>query len=167
MLMVVPGTSRVRTAYACSAGDDFDPIASSEVIVAGRVTSWAELPGIPSPLNVPGKGSGDYRTIGVVIEVDLTLKGEPLKKVTAIDSYMFAGSRWVGTSCAIFDADPTGRYVVLGLWRGEDGYRHLDGLRTFFIGEQPAGEGYERALERLDGLPQIAPPVTGTGGLLR
>jgi hypothetical protein len=162
-------TSAVRpipTAYACSAGPDFDPIAESDLIIGGWVVGWRERPDIPSPLNGNAKSGVDYKSLGMLIDVDRVFKGSPVKRVEAVDSYIPYGTRWLGTSCAIFGGDPTGLYVILGLWRGEDGYLHPNSLRTFFIGENPSGEGYDYAMRRLEGLPAIGPPRTGSGGLV-
>ena len=164
--LVLSLTSAVRptpAAYACTPDPDFDAIASSDVIVSGWVTGWQERVDIPSPFNV-GEKSRDYKSLGVIIEVDRVFKGSPSPRVQAVDSYMIAGNRWVGSSCAAFGADPTGQYVILGLRRGEDGSLHPSSLRTFYIGDGPSGEGYDDAMRRLDGLRAILPPKTGSAG---
>ena len=72
----------VTPARACSAGPDYDPVADSEVIVAGRFTGWRLLENArrwdpkteAEPIDDP-KYYGSYDAIRVHMVVDRVYKG--------------------------------------------------------------------------------------------
>lgn len=153
---------------ACSVGPDFNPVESSEVIVKGTVVRWEE---VSSP-----SGPGIYQPIRLTIQVDSILKGEPAQVLYVYDVASLIrrdqgpiGGTWGGSggACGAFDFDPTGKYVVLGLWRSDDGALQSVRPQTFFIGDRSELTSKREAamLERLSGFGLIVPPSTGTGGL--
>lgn len=153
-----------RRAYACSAGPDYDPVAESDVIVEGRFLGW-EILADQQPQSI-------YSTVEVEMSVERVHKGDVVGNVVSLvdsrslvrqgeESYVWSGA---GGSCGAFDFDPTGKYAVTGLSQREDGTYVPGRLRTFFIGEGPAGEGYEHALERMASFPGAADlPSLGSG----
>ena len=151
--------------HACSAGPDWDPVAESAVVVAGRLTGWEEVSDDVLP---------NFKPIRVHMNVDRVYKGPPgLTDISFVDSasLYFTPSApedlmWAGSSgaCGAFDSDPTGVYAVMGLWEAPDGELHAGRLHTFFFGEEPGGQDYERALERMASFPAAAAlPALGTG----
>ncbi|MCH7698877.1 MAG: hypothetical protein IH865_08075 [Chloroflexi bacterium] len=151
--------------HACSAGPDWDPVAESAVVVAGRLTGWEEVSDDVLP---------NFKPIRVHMNVDRVYKGPPgLTDISFVDSaslYFTASApedlMWAGSSgaCGAFDSDPTGVYAVMGLWEAPDGELHAGRLHTFFFGEEPGGQDYERALERMASFPAAAAlPALGTG----
>ena len=157
-----------KAVFACSTGPDFNPVESSEVIVMGTVTGWEE---VSSPSGPP-----TFQPIRLAIQVDRMLKGPPADVLYAYDVASLIrhdqgpiAGKWAGAggACGALDHDPAGKYVVLGLWRSEDGSLVTNRLRTFFIGDKTAlTEEREAAiLERLSGFGLITPPITGSGGL--
>ncbi|MPZ48301.1 MAG: hypothetical protein GEU75_03145 [Dehalococcoidia bacterium] len=161
-----------RPAYACSAGDDFNPVSSSEVIVMGTITGWQP---VTAPANIPTHST--FQTVEVTISVDRTLKGTPVSSLVAVDTSSLiregqgpAGA-WVGSSgaCGAFNADPTGMYVLMGLSRTDGGALRTHLLHTFYIGEkdQLSGPRYERIRERLAAYGLTTLPALGSGGDLR
>jgi hypothetical protein len=155
---LVPLLAPVAPAFACSAGDDFDPIAGSELVVGGWVIAWQDRPDLST--------MGELHAVAIDLQVDRVFKGTLPAGFEVIDngSYMPGADGWFGGlgACGSFDADPTGSYVIAGLSRAEDGTYQMNRLRTFFVGKAPSGSNYETALARLS---RIAPPVTGNGGL--
>jgi hypothetical protein len=153
------GTFSPRTAYACSAGDDFDPIGSADLVVGGWITGWHERPELST--------MGELQAVEVEINVERVFKGPLPADLVIVDtgSYFPRAAGWYGGSgaCGSFDADPSGLYVVAGLTWAEDGTYRMNRLRTLFLGQTASGLYYDKAVTRLT---QIAPPVTGSGGLL-
>jgi hypothetical protein len=158
-----------RGVYACSAGDDFNPVESSEVVVAGYVTGWDE---VSSPAGPP-----TYQPVRLTIQVDRMLKGAAQDFLYVYDvaslinqSQRQMSGHWAGGggACGAFDADPKGKYVVLGLSRSsEDGSLRTNRLRTFFVGDKSelTGEREAEILGHLSRFGLIVPPSTGSGGL--
>jgi hypothetical protein len=148
-------------AFACSAGDDFNPIAESDVIVGGWVSGWTLRPDLRS--------AGEFTAVAVDIGVDRVFKGREVTRLQAVEanSFMPRFGTWQGGSgaCGSFDADPRGLYVIVGLARGADGSLTMNRLRTFFVGDSPSGPAYEQAVARLTAPGAIVPPVTGSAGL--
>jgi hypothetical protein len=176
---------RPTPAYACSVGADFNPIAESDIIVAGRVTNVA----------VGGKGAiENFVEVRLTLEVDRYLKGSGPRTIEIRDlrsamllrqpqtgaDYLNARAtdvQWAGGSgaCGTLDADPTGKYVVGGL--------HLRGaVPPFFEATRPlvfawgddATDSVVRAgIARTEQLlaaqsaptPPPRPPATGNAGL--
>ena len=165
LLGVAVLSMQTPSVHACSAGPDWDPVAESAVVVAGRLTGWEEVSDDVLP---------NFKPIRVHMNVDRVYKGPPgLTDISFVDSasLYFTPSApedlmWAGSSgaCGAFDSDPTGVYAVMGLWEAPDGELHAGRLHTFFFGEEPGGQDYERALERMASFPAAAAlPALGAG----
>jgi hypothetical protein len=164
------GVAPARTAFACSAGEDFNPVADSDVIVSGVILGWEEtnLPGFPEDAHV--------KPIRVEMQVEDTLKGEASGRISFVDSgslmnlpptedgYLWDGS---GGACGAFNTEPTGEYVFLGLSYDDAGNLRSNLLRVFYIGErsQFAGFRYERMAEILGAFGLTRLPATGDGAM--
>ncbi len=163
-------STQTTPVHACSAGPDFDPIAESAIVVGGRLTNWE----IASGEAHEDLTTGSFPDVRVHMSVDQIFKGpSDLEQVSFIDSNsliiavgtdgedVWSGS---GGGCGAFNADPKGVYALMGLFRSADG-EYSSGLpRTFFLGDEPAGEAYDRALERMASWPAAASlPALGTG----
>jgi hypothetical protein len=169
-----------QPAYACSVGPDFDPIASSDVIVAGRITGWELITDFvrwdpkqsDQPLDDP-RYYGPHDPIRLELAVERVYKGglpATIEMVTA-NTLMVSTQdgrthyEWVGAigSCGAFDFDPTGKYVVMGLSLDQHGRYSPTRPLTFFIGDDPP-ESYDGTMLRV-----VAPLLPGTlptsGGL--
>ncbi len=152
--------------YACSAGPDFDPIATSDVIVEGRFLDW-EL--------APELNRGDaYLGIRVEMAVQRVWKGQVAGEVITMSDSASLGPpypghdeyEWVGSGggCGAFDADPTGFYAIMGLSQTDDGTLRSNRLRVFYLGEDAGGEEYNAALQRMASYPGAAAlPALGSG----
>lgn len=143
-------------AHACSAGLDFNPVVEADVIVGGRVTMWERLASeTPSP----------FIPIQVTMEVDQHWKGTTATTIQFIDRTSLvssgAGATWAGSSgaCGLFDNEPTGQYLVLGVDRTADGAYVSNLMLRFFRGSAPAGDAYRQALNRLTALQQLLTPT--------
>lgn len=133
-----------RMARACSAGPDFDPVASSDVIVGGHVISYERLAG-PAPAG--GKGGSIFTPVALNLEAQHFWKGDIVEGELVIDrrSLMVSSgagggeARWAGASgsCGALDDDPTGMYAVFGLSRNSEGALTTNRLTTFYIGQAP------------------------------
>ena len=155
-----------RPARACSPDADYDPVASSEVIVAGWLTGWRLLP----------KGaSSAFTPVQVTMTVHRLYKGAAPAMLTFIDERTYMELPATGTSpaqaiwaasagaCGTFGSEPTGKYAVMGFAYAEDGTLRASGPRTFYLDGQGvgAGEWHERARERLAALGPGRLPRTG------
>jgi hypothetical protein len=161
-----------RSAFACSVGEDFNPYRDSGVIVGGRITGWEIIPDAirwevrkddPKRYFEPNDNPnyyGPYEPVRFFMDVDRVLKGSASGRLEMVSgntlslSPLYDGAleyAWVGSSgaCGAFNSDPTGKYAILGLGLDTFG-RYTPSLPlTFFIGDEPAGEAYDRALARL------------------
>lgn len=106
---------RPSTVHACSAGQDWDPVAESEVIVAGRITGWVEVASLPdTPSSFP------FQAIRVELAVDDVIKGGPVANIDFIDAASLGKEgglpdwRGSGGACGAFNEDPTGSYAIPG-----------------------------------------------------
>ena len=115
--------------YACSAGTDFNPVAESDVIVVGTVAGWRPVE-TPGDVDFGGKtGTSPFQTVAVTVAVDQVLKGAMSNRVEFLDvgsrlkDPLPDGKQWGGSggNCAAFGVDPTGRYLIMGLRRADDG----------------------------------------------
>lgn len=107
--------------YACTLA--LSPMEIAEVIVAGRVIGW-EYVGYDSAhyystIDMILGRSSRYR-LQIEIEVDEVLKGSGDVPTHFLDpslSIYDAEQFWTGWSgdCSVFTADPTGKYIVIGL----------------------------------------------------
>lgn len=90
--------------------------------------------------------------------VDETIKGSAGRQVDFIDKWSVdhigGDHEWdssIGSCPVDFRFDPSGDYVIMGLHEGE-----RDALITreiFFWGDEPSGEQYEAAKQRMGGFP--------------
>ncbi len=158
-----------RPVVACSAGPDFNPVAGSDLIVAGRITGWE----LAAPVLVsPPPPDLANAAMHITMQVDHVRKGSAPPRVTFLDfgsprAAELARVRYPGLSvgvggCPVFESDPTGLYAVLGLVRAEGGRYQANRLLTFYAGDAPAGPAYDRALAELASLGPARLPVTGT-----
>jgi hypothetical protein len=146
-------------AYACSAGEDFNPVAESDIIVAGRVVDWQPL---------QQTTTGDFIPIQVHMNVEQAFKGNVARQIDFEDGASLIKNpqgdfQWEGASgaCGSFDVDPKGVYVIMGLERADDGTYRSNRLLIFFIGSEPKSDGYEQALARMAALGLANLPSTG------
>lgn len=152
----------VAPTYACSTGLDFNPVAESDLIVGGRITAWERL---------PAEASGPFTPIRLTIAVDERFKGETTGTLQFVDytslSETGAQPEWRGSSgaCGVFDGDPTGQYLVLGLNIEPDGGYRSNLMLLFFRGPEPAGDAYSQALSWLDELAQRLTPTAAPTSL--
>ena len=156
----------VQISYACSAGEDFDPVAQSDVIISGRVVGWQPL--------VTNPDVNDFIPIQITLDIDRTYKSSMSGQVSVIDvasrqAISSTEAIWVGGAgpCGAFSEDPTHSYVILGLTRQRDGAYHSDRPRTFFQGAAPHGDAYQAALQRIQALAPHQLPVTSSSGTTR
>jgi hypothetical protein len=160
-LVVFAGTAAgpMTTVYACSAGEDFDPIGSADLVVGGWIEGWRERPDLST--------MGELQAVELDLRPERAFKGSLPADLVVIDSgsYFPRSGDWHGGAgaCGSFDADPSGLYLIAGLTRAQDGTYRMNRLRTFFLGQSASGIYYDKAVTRLT---QIAPPVTGSGGLV-
>lgn len=136
-----------RPAFACSGRPDIlnDP----DVIVGGRFTGWQAAPGQDT--------TAEQYLVDVRMSVEQAYKGHVSGEIILVETLLFRrrmpdGSwGWMGggPACGAFDRDPTGQYGVLGLSAQGDGTYRAPSLLRLFIGPEPSGAEYERALLRL------------------
>jgi hypothetical protein len=164
--LVAPLLTPARPASACSPDADYDPVASSETIVAGWLTSWRLL---------PKNDTSAFTPVHVTMMVQRVYKGNPTSTLTFIDERTYmelpatntspAQAIWAASAgaCGTFGSDPTGRYAVMGFAYAEDGTLRASGPRTFYLDGMGvgAGEWHERARERLAALGPGRLPRTG------
>lgn len=154
----------MKDAFACSVGEDFDPVAASEVIVEGRFLGY-EVLSEDSP-------SGGFVAVRVDMAVTRVFKGEVSgASIVLIDDRTLTinpttgAELWGGGgSCGAFSEDPTGKYAIMGLQARLDGTYGPSLPLWFFAGEGPGDERYARALERIASFPGAAHlPSLGSG----
>ena len=179
MIASALGLAAPRSAYACSAGADFNPAVEADVIIAGRV----------SDLGVAAWDEAGYVTLRVGFNVDRYVKGSGPTEISALDRGSvyphsippgvttfdqlaqldpgrlgFDGS---GGACGSLDSDPRGQYWVLGL-TVRDGEYEMNRLLTFAIADEPEDrdivDGIAHAEELMRGS-AIKAPTTGNAGL--
>lgn len=153
-------------ASACVVDESFDPVESAEVIVSGRVTGWIQL---PKPTPPPGTIDNplSYTPILVGLDVSEAYKSAMPKHI----EFVAPGSliappgydpMWGGAgSCGIFEQDPTGQYVVLGLRKSLDGVWVAGKLLDLYVGSNPEGERYDRSIAALSAHGLTALPAGG------
>jgi len=160
----------VRDASACSADEEWDPIAESDVIAGGRIAGWT-----PAPL------AGDARGMFVPVVLDLRVEhvwkgavGAPIVDETSLTAQPVAWDgetvtavrwAWAGSAgaCGALNADPTGMYAVLGLHRQPDGRLRTNLLTTFYIDPRPYDPAGVRGLSERIGLPATGHGRAGGG----
>jgi len=157
-------STQAPTAYACSRGE-FDPIADSDVIVEGRYVAYESTPNPPKVYEDEKTGGTFTQPPSVTETIELAV-GRVLKGNVTGPSVTIMNSAWVehpgGGYCGSQAFDPTGKQVIAGLTRLEDGtYTYY---YTFFYGDGLAGPDYDLALERLAELPTLGSGPRGRDG---
>ena len=157
--------------HACSTSEDFDPVAESDLIIAGRMLGFEiiEKNVVDTEPAEQDKGKGNvgsgFSRIQVEMTVETIYKGAlegPTITLTEGRSLVVYDHEpfhvWAGSSgsCGAFNSDPTGTYAILGLNRGDDGTYSPHLPLGFFMGEGPDDPGYEGALERMASFPAAA-----------
>lgn len=148
----------VRPALACSGQPD--RLNDPDVIVGGRFSGWSPAPGADA--------TADQYLVDIGMLVDRAYKGRVTGEITLVETLLFRrkmhdGSYgWMGgtAACGAFETDPTGKYGILGLKAAGDGTYKASSLLRFFIGPEPEGEAYDRAMQLLAPLA----PDTGSAG---
>lgn len=157
LLGVAVLTMPTTSAYACS--PPTGPISIGNVVVEGRVTSYriAVSPSFEGAeeRNLPALARED-----VELQIENVLFGEAENSRIALSREAWVG-RVQGGSCGVLAENLQDAYVVVGLWRQDDGTYRWPERRPLFVGEQPLGEEYEAALQRARDL--LVLPTTGTG----
>ncbi len=161
-------------AYACSAGPDFDPVASSVVIVEGRILGYEVAPGAALPGSEEARAGSAHVPAQFEMTVERILKGDvsdPTFEFVDAASLSHAldeqgRHQWWGSggACGAFDSDPTGRYAILGFWQDLEGVLHSSIFQVFYIGDDADGKVYDIALQRMASWPGAAAvPALGSG----
>ena len=151
--LVAHGGMDLAPAYACTLPANFDAVASSDLIVEGRVFRWDEV----------AESQIEYQ-----IEVERAFKGPATAggtlMVTDFGSRLHGDWESSGGLCGTFSGDPDGKYIVIGL-RGEAGGELRSTNQTrFFLGDGPEGPAYEAAIRQVSDGSTTGPPATGSGG---
>jgi hypothetical protein len=139
-------------ADACTPAPSPDPIAASDVIVAGRIIGWQVATDIERPTPAT-PDSYEPVPIRLYLDVDRAYKGTTTTDLEFVNeqSLDYQDGRFSWTfatfSCGDFREDPTGTYTVIGLARGEDGT--LREAARFFEGETAAGSEFEDVISHL------------------
>ena len=120
-----------RHVAACSPMPGFDAVRDADVIVAGRVTTWARLG------RQPGLSSDGAR---ITMAVDRVYKG------SVSTPFTFEASIGSGSTCDLFDHDPKGTYIVIGATHSTDGMHRSSLLYRFFLGSGPNDPLYESSV---------------------
>lgn len=149
-------------AHACSCSD-CDVLRDYDTIVGGRVVSWSLPEGVAAP--------GSYSVVNLEFRTTQVFKGDAADSLVLVDtgSYFANGGvvSWSGPgggACGTLDADPTGAYFVAGLRPMPDGRFSIARFAVVFMGPEPEGEWYHRAIARLSVLGPPRPPAAGNSG---
>ncbi len=165
-----------HTVRACTGDAPPDPN-EAVLIVEGWVERAALRPDLPSgfpALPTKGSGGGDpYVPVEITLRVERVLKGDAPSPFTFVEAGSVRreplpdGSRRYGdNNCfAILNADPTGQYALLVLFRRDDGRLFaLKGVGTAF-GDGPDATRVQHVRHYVVGrLQPSALPNTGAGG---
>jgi hypothetical protein len=146
-----------KPALACTPDDRYNPVRESKVIVAGRITGWEHTSGLYKEIGVPPIPSAVKVNVRVTVAVDQVLKGSTSSPLVYTDRGLFIAydgvRKWgISSDCAggAFQADAfEGKYTIVGL---NDDRGPLRPEAFFFLGDEPSGSEYERALDRIEEL---------------
>jgi hypothetical protein len=172
----LPADAAPRALVTCSAGEPWDPIDESDVIVAGRIVRH-EIIDAPQPIR-----RGYFTPVELHVDVDRVLKGAvaPSDRIVDVASLMVLPDpvedairvEWSGSAgaCGVLDHEPDGWYAILGLRRVEGSYLQTNRLTTFYLRSEPfTQETFVSLHERL-GLPASGSgarePLDVTPGLI-
>lgn len=149
---------------ACSC-PDCDPVRDASIIVGGRIGNWQRI-----SIERPPETSS-LAPISFELTVEHVYKGSAPPSLTLIDLASLdayssdENPTWAGGSgaCGSFDWDPTGQYLIAVISPSSHvpGAYGVSRIGTFYIGDAPEGEWYERALARLAPLGPPSPPNAG------
>jgi len=180
-VLLAPGLVLPRTVEACSAGEDWDAVAESDVIIAGWVADMSIATEYEEPSPAVA-GPQTFVPVWLDFEVDRYFKGEGGRHLSVLDgasvAFMnnetpaerarFEGALYWGGggSCGALDDDPRGTYWVTGIAVREDGAHSLHRLMTFAWPTTSASdpsvlEAIAQLEERLG--PGVTPATTGHG----
>lgn len=154
-------TGAPEAAHACSCPDS-DVLRDYDTIVGGRVVSWSLPEGVAAP--------GSYSVVNLEFRTTQVFKGDAADSLVLVDtgSYFANGSTnyWMGSggACGTLHGDPTGAYFIAGLRPLPDGRFSISRFAMVFIGPEPEGDWYDRALTRLSVVGPPRPPAAGNSG---
>ncbi len=139
-------------AYACTPVPGYDAVASSAVIVEGRVVAWRDLGGTE---------------IEYDLAVERVFKGTGVSAGSTIQVRDFGSHQdgmWIssGGLCGTFAGDPTGTWLVAGLTSEDAGWSTSLPDR-FYNAAEPGGELYDAVVDRVRERAAPGPPATGQG----
>jgi hypothetical protein len=139
-------------AYACTPVPGYDAVASSSVIVEGRVVAWRDLGGTE---------------IEYDLAVERVFKGTGVSSGSTIqvrDFGSYQDGMWIssGGLCGTFAGDPAGTWLVAGLTSADSGWRTSLPDR-FYNAAEPEGEQYDDVVDRVRERAAPGPPATGQG----
>ncbi len=152
-------------AYACGLGIGFDPVATAEIIVEGRIVDAEVSPEQP----------GAYFDIRAEISVQRVWKAQAALEMIAqprLDSPSDSSTEQIGNLsilstgvCSGFGTfDPTGSHMIVGLTQRDDGTLIVGHGLVFYRGDASGGERYDAALQRMASYPGAAAlPALGSG----
>ncbi len=156
--------SPLSVVSACSC-PDCDPIRDASTIVGGRIGKWQRI-----SIDRPPE-TRSLAPISVQFTVEHVYKGSAPPSLTLIDLASLdaystdENPTWAGGSgaCGSFDWDPTGQYFIAVISPSNHvaGAYGVSRVGTFYIGDEPEGEWYERALARMAPLGPPSPPNAG------
>ncbi len=146
-----------KPALACTPDDRYNPVRESKVIVAGRITGWEHTSDLYKEIGVPPIPSAVKVNVRVTVAVDQVLKDSTSSPLVYTDRGLFIAydgvREWgISSDCAggAFQADASeGKYTIVGL---NDDRGPLRPEAFFFLGNDPSGSEYERALDRIEEL---------------
>jgi hypothetical protein len=153
------------SATACTPAPSPDPIAISDIIVAGKIIGWQVAADIEAPTPLT---PDSYQTVPIrlYMEVDRAHKGTTTTELEFVNgnSLEFQDGRFSWTfatfGCGDFRGDPSGTYMVIGLALAEDG--SLRETARFYEGEEAAGTEFEEVISHLG--PGYFPAAGGPPG---
>lgn len=181
-VLLAPALVLPRTAEACSAGEDFDAVAESDIIIAGRVVDMRLARESMQPTQPPA-GPQAFAAVWLDFQVDSYFKGDGPSRLSALDggsvAFMnnetpaerarFEGALYWGGggSCGTLDDDPRGTYWITGLSLHEGMYR-TNRILLFGTGGIGTSPDDPLMLERIATLedrlgPRVIPAATGHG----
>lgn len=158
LTLIGASLARPAPAQGCSAGDPWDPIEESEMIVGGWIGGYTPLP--------DRSRVGMFTPVRLEMRIDHVWKGrlppgaEIVDRASLMLQPVFTDSEelhgaWAGPSgaCGAFDEDPSGHYAVVGLVTAPDGTLQTMRLRVFYLSRQPYDPADVSSLSRRIGFP--------------
>ncbi|MCW1969800.1 MAG: hypothetical protein KIH69_016935 [Anaerolineae bacterium] len=146
-----------KPANACSASPDFNAYRDAHSIYAGRIVQWEAIKPSQNPA---------FTTIRLTLKADKTYKGLENTQISFEDNASltrFQGNEtWAGGGggCGLFDSDPSGTYVILGVY-ADNNVLKSNRLYLFYQGNQPSGEAFSESEANLLRFKKPLLPNTG------